>query len=165
MNDFSELCALLDEELERQENILFLMEAQNEALRVRDLATIDARTVALASLCADAGVAEAQRGEVSARIALQFSVPASGTLRQLAEAAPEPWRDRLMWYRTRLSDVLRKVSDAARQNALLIRTSIKNLDRIFQEMIGADRACAGYTENGRGAPELCAATGFLDRKG
>lgn len=165
MDDFSALCVLLDEELERQENILLLMEAQNEAIRARDLASIDARTVALASLCADAATAECRRTEIAAKLAEDSGVPVAGTLRQIADAAPQPWRDRLLWYRTRLNEVVKKISYAARQNSLLLKTGIKNLDRIFHELTGADQSPGGYTGAGRGAGELCAAAGFLDQKG
>lgn len=128
------LCNALDEELERQENVLALCTAQQTALIERNVAYLREVARSLDNLIREAREAEKQRGTVVAQVARNYHIPAAQpTLSDLVAAAPEPWKSRLGYFQRRLREVLSETRRVVRDNDLRARRSL----HIVQDCIAA----------------------------
>lgn len=120
------LCTVLDEELERQELILGLLSAQQEALCAQDRAALHARSEALAVLVRDSHHAEPRRETAFAALADLYELaPQERTLSGLIARCPEPYARRLRALQTRLREVVEATQEQNRSNARQIRRSLR----------------------------------------
>jgi hypothetical protein len=164
---FEALCFSLDDEIERQENILAVCQAQGEAARTHDLEYLEAKTAALFTLAQEAAQAEGMRRRLLNQIAAQLGVSAEEQrLTELIQLASEPWVSRMRYFQSRLQTILKETRGVARCNAVVLRASL----RVLSQAVGALEQCAGayassYTADGTEPLKETAAPTLLDRKG
>ena len=139
------LCALFDEELERQETLLALTKAQGEAAVARDTAALEARTAAIRSLVAEALRAEPVRLELVSAIVEAYALPEQQqTLSGLIAAAEEPWKSRLRWHQERFRAVLAETQASVRSNHRVITRLSRGATTLLRLFTGTpDSPCYG----------------------
>ncbi len=168
MNElFETLCDLLDDEVERQENVLTVCNAQREAVIARDLDAIAARTGALEVLIRDSIQAQTERHKILRPIVEHFGLePEQQTMTHLIEVTPEPWKTRLADLQTRMRSTVEKTRLAVRANAKVARRSKRMTDDLIRALRHEHRHQQnGYCEHGT---EEAAGTGtpvLMDRRG
>jgi hypothetical protein len=161
------LCFSLDDELERQENILTVCRAQGEAARTHDIEYLEAKTAALFTLAQEAAQAEGMRQRLFNQIAAQLGISAEEQrLTELIPLASEPWGARMRYFQSRLQSLLNETRGVVRSNAMVLRASL----RVLSQAVGALEQCAsayasGYTADGTEPLKETAAPTRLDRKG
>lgn len=127
---FESLCSLLEDECERQENILAVCRSQGEAARNRDVAEMEAKTAALELLLQEVKQAEDERNRVARLLSEEHGVPHDcGTLSELIRHAPEAWRPRLRHMQARLRGVLDSTRQVVRANAGVMRHAARKVSR------------------------------------
>ena len=148
---FDKLCEILGDELERQENILAQCRAQQEAVRIRNVADLEARSVALQILFREVVATEPRRQETLRRVAVELGLEsANPSLTEVVLAAPAPWNGRLRHLQLRLRETLRQSRDMARENAILLRRSLRVVGRCLQVFqVEAPYASGRYSPSGQ----------------
>ena len=159
------LCAYFELELERQETVLALCQAQGRAARAHDAEYLEANTEALAKLMQE--VVRAEQGRlavVQALVALLALPPKRQTLSSLIALATEPWGQRLAFYQDRLQDVLARIRTEVRKNAPILRRSLHIVNKTMQTLECCAEAAGGYDARGEeGGPG--ASPNIIDRRG
>lgn len=143
---FETLCFVLDDELERQENVLSVCRAQGEAARSHDIEYLEAKTLALVTLMREAVQAEKMRDDVIRRIAQETGQPE--TLKSLSDLillSPDPWKARLEYLQSRLKTVLAETRAIVASNSTVLRSgltvltqSIRALEQCVERPVGYD---------------------------
>lgn len=129
------LCNLLDDEVERQENVLAVCNAQRDAVLARDLDSLAARTSALELLIRESITAQAKRHDTLRPIVDRFGLePGRQTMTHLIEAAPEPWKTRLHGLQKRMRETVEKTRVAVRANAKVTRRSKRMTDGLIRAL-------------------------------
>jgi hypothetical protein len=147
------LCAILDRELERQENVQGLCEAQQAAIRARCLPDIEARTAALQLLIKNAVQDELERHRVLHRLVALLELPAERqTLSDIICAVPEPWKARLQYYQARLQSVMHDTRHTVRDTSMVLRRSLRAVNQCLQVFQEAGAWPPPYTEHGHEGP-------------
>lgn len=160
------LCRLFDDELERQENVLALCRAQGEAVRAHDVEAMEGRTRALVVLVEDAKKAERERIEILRRVVEVTGLPEDRqTLSDLISAVPGPWNDRMAEFQSRIRRTLGDTRAVARENAALMRHSLRVVNRSVRTATGADAVTETYDAEGRGPFLAGRAPAVLDAQG
>ena len=159
---------VLEDEIERQENILAVCRAQGDAALARDTEALENHTTALMGLLQDAMRAEGLRRELSARLAEAQGRPNAPamTLRDLAASAPPPWNDRFNFFRLRLREIMAETRSMVIDNAVLIRTALRIAGKSLQ-VLEPEFAGMGPAYSAAG-PEPVGAGGtakYLDQRG
>ncbi|MBI5094104.1 MAG: hypothetical protein HZB26_16885 [Candidatus Hydrogenedentes bacterium] len=151
-NVLEQLCDTLEEELERQENVLAVCYAQNQAVRAHHLDSLNAKTLALELLIRDAVRAQGARTALFRRVVEEYNVPAARqTMSGLIAIVPEPWSTRLGAFQNRMRAVLAEIRTALHDNAISLRSSGRALDDLLERFDGAQASRAGsYTAQGLG---------------
>ena len=127
-NMLDTLCEVLDEELERQENVLVVCQAQSEAVAAHDIEYLTSVTEALCVLVRDAKEAERRRLEVLRHVVEEYDLPKERqTLSALIAAVPDPWRRRLREFQTALRATVNETRDLLRRNWPSIRRSLRTV--------------------------------------
>ena len=124
------LLNMLEDEVERQENVLAVCMAQAEALKTNDLEYLEAKTAALVALIQDAAQSARERSVVVQAILAEAGLAVDGTVRFscVLAASPEPCRGRLAETHGRLRAVLNETRPAAFSNALTLRTALRTMN-------------------------------------
>lgn len=147
------LCASFDGELERQENVLALCRAQGEAVCAHDIEAIEARTRALVVLVEDALGAEGERLPFLGEVVEYFALPVEKqTLTDLIAVSPEPWRRRMAEFQQRIQKTLEETRKVVRENAGLMRRSLRIVDSSLQLVMGTEAETAPAYEDTGGEP-------------
>lgn len=145
---FKQLAAVLDQELERQENVLSLCRAQGEAVSAHDAETLVARTQALRLLLEDTLGAERARVAVVRDLVELLNLPVERqTLTGLIAVAPAPWDRRLREYQVRLREVLEATRGVVRANAVKLRHGLRLVHGAL-DMFGAAPSDHAYSAGG-----------------
>jgi hypothetical protein len=120
------LCALLEDEQERQDTVLTLCIAQGKAAMGHDVETLEARTAAL-NLCIEESLAsEKERLGLLREIVHYYELPVEQqTMSHLIEVVHEPWSTRLSDFQSRIRETLSETARMVRQNNRTMRHSIK----------------------------------------
>jgi hypothetical protein len=164
---FEALCYLLDDELERQENILALCQAQGEAARRHDIEYLEARTGSLAPLLQETAQSEILRQRLIEQIASQATLSGGPpTLTQLISVANEPWSSRLRHFQTRFQETLGRTRAVVQSNAPVLRASL----HVISQAVRTLERCAwpegaAYTAAGVGPAKANAQPTLIDRRG
>ena len=161
------LCYLLDDELERQENILALCQAQGEAARRHDIEYLEARTGALMALLQETAQSEVLRHRLLDQIASHAALPNRElTLTELISLAHEPWSSRLTHFQARFQETLRATRSVVQANAAVLRTSLHVVSQAMRtlEQCAAPEGAA-YTAAGAGASGVSSQPTMIDRRG
>jgi hypothetical protein len=135
------LCEFFDDELERQETVAYLVQAQGAAARIHDFEEMEARTEALSLLIAEVVAAEKTRIPLLKEIVTFFELPVeSQSLSALILVTPEPWRRRMQEFQTRIKAVLAETKATVKTNAGLMRRSLRVIDHGLEGVTGASSA-------------------------
>ncbi|MCP4644410.1 MAG: flagellar protein FlgN [bacterium] len=161
------LCSVLDDELERQEMVLAVCKAQQEAIQQRNMEHLQDKTAALEILIREAKEAEAERMCVLRQIVGNLELPPERqTMSELIGLAPEPWCSRLRDFQKRIRETVSETQALVRGNRRVLRQSLRVVDQCVNALQHCSEANASdYTASGaenrtqRGAPAL------LDQKG
>jgi 16S rRNA U1498 N3-methylase RsmE len=164
---FDELVAILEDELERQENVLAQCRAQREAVRLRDVPALEARSNALQHLYREAAAAEPRRLEILCRVAAELGIQcARPTLAEIMLNAPAPWDERLRHLQARLRQTLHESRGQARENAAMLRRSLRQVSRCLQVFqIEAPTAAGHYSPSGQQAAAAQPAALLINQRG
>lgn len=164
---FDSLCALFDDELERQENVLAVCRAQGDAARIHDIPTVEARTQALVHLVEDAFEAEKMRVDLLSRVVEYFELPIKKqTLSELIELATEPWRNRLKDFQTRIKTTLAETQKVVIENADYMRRSLKVVDESLREAVdGIPVLPEAYEVDGKSQRTVGRRAALIDTRG
>lgn len=129
------LCDLLDDEVERQENVLAVCNAQRDAVFARDLDALSARTSALEILIRESIQAQSKRIETLKPIVDHFGLqPEHQTMTNLIDVSPEPWKSRLQELQQRLRETVERIRVAVRANAKVTRQSKRVTDDLIRAL-------------------------------
>jgi hypothetical protein len=129
------LCRVLDEELERQENVLAVCHAQYEAARAHKIEPLNAKTTALELLIRDAVRAQNARISLFRRLVDAYGIPPEKqTMSGLIAVTPEPWSARLREFQNRMRNVVDEIKVTVRANAALLRASKRTVDQLLKPL-------------------------------
>jgi len=161
------LCGVLDDELERQETVLAVTEAQQNAILANDAANVEARTAALEILIRETVQAEAERHCVLRKVVEHFDLPPERhTMTDLIAVAPEPWRSRLSEYQTRIRDTVNRTRAYVRTNRRVLRQSIRVVDQCLSAIQRCEETTAArYGADGMEPARKQRTPSLLDQKG
>jgi flagellar biosynthesis/type III secretory pathway chaperone len=148
------LCGHFDRELERQEIVLALVQAQRLAITAGDSEVLEARTQSLQHVIREAVDAESDRLALLQDTVAHFRLPVERqTLTHLIGEVPEPWKRRLQEFQTDLKQTLYQIRDVERGNARLLRRSMRRLNGTLRILGDSFKPSDSYTASGseRGA--------------
>lgn len=142
------LCALLDVELRRQQQVLALSRAQGDAVAHQDRALLEQKSQELAVVLDEAIHAERRRLRLLESIVAHYRLPVEQqTLTSLIATIPAPWSERLRVFQTEIKAVLAEVKQVVEDNQRAMRTSLRIVNNALQGLTNA--ADAGYNADGR----------------
>lgn len=161
------LCEILGDELERQENVLAQCQGQRDAVRDRDVTRVADRATALQALLRQTADAESRRHEILRRLVEALGLPAEHcSLTRLVEAAPEPWKGRLRHLQGRLRETMAQSRVLARENAVLLRRSVRIVGQCLQHFQpDAPSGTGHYTSSGDQTPIVRQPAALLNQRG
>ena len=162
-----ELCALFDDELERQENVLRVCQAQGAAARAHDIDVLEARTAALSALLEEEAESESRRLELFGALVRAYALPLERqTLTHLIAAMPEPWRRRAGEFQSRVREVLEESRRTVRRDARVMRQSSRLANTAVAALAGAAGEPGwGYDAEGAEPPSQIAPSTVMDTQG
>lgn len=168
MNETLEIfCTIVEEEAERQENVLAVCRGQREAILAHDVASIEAKTTALEILIQDAIRAEGDRLRALRRVAEQLGFRHEPhTMTELRAVVPEPWRSRLGDAQRRLQSATGEIRGLVRSSARVLRLSLRIVGRCLgalDQCVGAANGTYDYRGTESSVPALLPT--LLDQKG
>lgn len=162
--DLAALCDLLEDELERQHNVLETVKAQGLAARAQNLAELDKRTAALSLLMHESLRSEQERLRLLRPVVECFGLTGTEqTLSNLVAAAPEPWKTRLGEFQQALKRTVAASREQIHRNATVMRTTLKRVDTAMDSVF-PDQNGPRYTSGGTDVRNERAAT-MLDAMG
>jgi hypothetical protein len=136
---WKQLCACLEDELERQQTVMAVCQAQREAVRARDLPRLEAKTDALDALIHEATVAEKTRIGLLRSLTNFFELPAERqTLSELVRLAPEPWGRRLAELQKHLQALLPQIRGILNDTQERLSLGQSALDRTLYTLLPND---------------------------
>jgi len=146
---WQELCDALAEEVDRQETVFAVCQAQQQALILHDPARVQSTSESLETLTKEAREAEHRRNAVTARIVQAYGLAVDKpVLSELAAAAPEPWKSRIYFYQHRLLTVLKDVRALLRDNELRAKRSAQVVRRYLSLIQPAGISDGRYDRRG-----------------
>lgn len=163
---FERLCGMLDDEVERQENVLAVCQAQSEAVKTNDLEYLEAKTAALVVLIKEAAQAARERSALMELIATEHRLNRTGLhFNDLVAVAPEPLRDRMAESHRRLRNVLKETRPVALSNASSMRHALRAIRASFAVLQPDTPAPATYDATGMQPPAKPGLVNTMDQRG
>ena len=164
-----QLCTALEEELERQQNVLSVCVAQGQAARAHDLEMLEVKTLSLNRLLTDFVDGERKRADRTVAAARALGLDGDELrLSELIDVAPEPWKGRLTRTRKRLRTTLTKTRQTVLDNNAVIRRSLSVVSDALESLVDCFPAAphaGGYTARGMGRAPRVAQASVLDHRG
>ncbi|MCX5771435.1 MAG: flagellar protein FlgN [Candidatus Hydrogenedentes bacterium] len=163
---FERLCEMLDDEVERQENVLAVCQAQSEAMKSNDLEYLEAKTASLVVLLQEAARATKERSAVMKTIAVEQGLNREGLFfSDMVAAAPESLRGRLAESHRRLRDALKKARPVALSNALSLRQALRTMRVSLAAVTPESPSGAAYDSTGMHQPAKPGLVNVLNQRG
>lgn len=163
---FERLCEMLDDEVERQENVLAVCQAQSEAMKSNDLEFLEAKTVALVVLIQEAAQATRERSAVFEAIAAEQRLTREGlAFGDVITAAPEPLRGRLAESHRRLRAVLKETRPVAMSNASSLRHALRAVRASLAVVTPEAPSGSAYDATGMRQPAKPGLVNMLNQRG
>jgi hypothetical protein len=160
------LCEVLDSELERQENVLGICRAQQDALYAQDLEYLEAKAAALNALVREAVTGEKDRHRLFRVLVDHHELPPERhTLTELIALSPEPWKSRLRYFQSRLRTTLAETRRFVRLNYALMRRSLQVVAQCMETLTQCAAHADGYDAKGEAPSHLRREANLLDQKG
>ena len=146
----AELIEIVQEEVCTFQRLLDNMEREQRALVSNDVETLDSMVAEQQNLTTQAGRLEAERTKVVNLLSTVLGEePDSVTLKRLVEQAQGPHSERLSEMRETLIDLQEKIRRTNRHNLLLIKQSMKYVDKTLQILTGGDGSEGLYAQSGK----------------
>jgi len=161
------LCEVLEDDLDRQEDLLALCKAQGRAALEHDIELMEARTEAINALLSDTVRAEKRRVELAGTVVEMLQLPADEqTLSGLIAAAHGPWNRRMAEFQERMRTVLGETREVVRVNNGIMRRSVKVVNEALNTLCHCAPAAQGIYD-ARGGEKTGAANvpALLDQRG
>lgn len=163
---FQELSTILDEELQRQEELLALVREQGGAIVKRDATTLETHTNAINTLVGKAAAAESARHAVLREIVDHLELPVSEqTMSHIAEDAPAPYRDRLEFQQARLHTVMTECHELIYENARRLRRAAQITNDCLLVMTGQAEAPSPAYSSGGSASDAAPRPNVVNQRG
>jgi flagellar biosynthesis/type III secretory pathway chaperone len=146
----AELMDVVQQEVRVCQQILESVEQEQDALVHHDIDPIRSAVQAQNQLTARAAALEKIRMGIVARLSGQLEEdPSALTLKRLIARVGGPEAERLRGMREALIDAHERIQRANRHNALLIRQSMKYVDRTLNILSGDDASVGVYAGSGK----------------
>ena len=148
----SQLIDVMQRELDGQQRLTVLLEGKIEAMRHYDLAQLDALNRSEQKLMENLRLHAMRRQEVvqlAAHRLLSGQSHTSVSARELAEAAGEPGRSRVMTLAGLLREVIGQVQRLHRIHAVASRKLMTHFEHVFQVIAQSGRDTSLYGRAGR----------------
>jgi flagellar biosynthesis/type III secretory pathway chaperone len=146
----AELIEIVQDEICTFQRLLDNMEREQRALVTNDVEELDSMVVEQQNLTAEAGRLEAERTKVVTSLSTMLGAePDSVTLRRLVEQVQGPQSERLGEMRETLIDLQEKIRQTNRHNLLLIKQSMKYVDKTLHILAGGDGSEGLYAQSGK----------------
>lgn len=143
------LCALFDEELERQKTVLVMCEAQGAAARQADFEELEARTQGLVVLMESALESEKRRIQLLEWLVNHYRLSETQqTLSDLIVVVPQPWRARMERFQREIRVTLVKTQEIVSRNEEFMTQASRKLDDSIQQAV---EHVIGKPQDGYGA--------------
>lgn len=144
------LCALFDEELERQRAVLTMCEAQGTAARASDFESLEAHTEGLVGLMESALESEKRRIQLLAWLVEHYHLAETEqTLSDLISVVPQPWRRRMETFQREIRAILTQTQQVVERNEqFMTQASVKLDDSIQQAVEHVSGKQDGYGSRG-----------------
>ena len=124
------LCDVLEDELERQQNVLAVSKALRDALLAHDAEVVEARTQALDTLIRDTTTAETDRHDILRKVVDYYELPTQRqTMSDLVRQLPEPWCNRLAHIQRGLQETIRETKRVTTVCTRVVRRSRQLTER------------------------------------
>ncbi|MFO7976018.1 MAG: flagellar export chaperone FlgN [Candidatus Hydrogenedentota bacterium] len=162
------LCGILDAELVRQETILSICRKKRDAIRAVDIEALEARTAALEAVLQESIEAEAERHRTLRLVVQQLGLSEEGeTLTGLIEAAPEPWKARLLHFQRKLKETLRATQTVTHAYARELRYHLQLCGQHFVRLgLDSQESKAGlYGPKGSRPERMGASSALVNQRG
>ena len=162
------LCRVFDAELERQQTVQSLVDAQRAALLNGDRATLEERTRNIDQIIHETAGADTERLRLVQELVNAYGLPPERqTLTGLIEVAPEPYRSRLAHFQGTMQSTLDETRRTVTDNNRLLRQSArwtKSCLDIIVEWAGETNT-GRYDARGQGPAHVPCGPAMLDQRG
>lgn len=144
------LMAILQQEVDVFRRLLEALGREQEGLMRHNIEVLELAVEEQKGITREAAVRERERQSVVHQLAgiLQES-PEELSLRRLIGRVQEPFRSQLQGFRETLVELQDQIRKANRQNTLLIKQSLKYVDKSLQILAGSGPAAGVYESSGR----------------
>lgn len=151
MNDyFTYLIELLDKELATFRLMLTTLEAEQKALIENDIQGLDEAVETQKALAQRADTQEKARVKIIRQMASMMQEdPKTLTLRRLIDLADAAFAERLAAQREELLDLQEKLRNTNRRNSVLIKQSMKYVDKTLRILTGGSPMGNRYARSGK----------------
>lgn len=144
------LCRVLEEELERQELVLRLCIAQEEAVQRRDHVMLTRRTEALNAVLQEVALAQPARIAAAREVVAALGLSeGDASLGNIIALAPAPYARRLAEAQAALKTTMQESSGVTRRNARVLRRMLAKTNGTLSAIYGPDRVEGGYNTSGQ----------------
>ena len=145
-----QLVEIVQKEVDTFQALLDSIENEQKALVTQDLTEIEKVVAAQQELAVIAAASERARAQLVTELSRDLGVTASDlTLKRLIDRIQGPHSQRLGEMRERVIAMHEKIQTANRQNALLIKQSMKYVDKSRQILTGDGPDTGVYAESGK----------------
>ena len=145
-----QLVEIVRKEIETFEALLDSMAQEQKGLVTQDMATIEKAVADQRELAANAGALERARIRLVKEISAELGETASDlTLKRLIDRIQGPHSQQLGEMRDTLIGMHERIQTANRQNALLIKQSMKYVDKTLHILTGDGPETGVYAQSGK----------------
>jgi len=164
--ELEKLCALLDDELERQELMVALLQSQHDAILARDVDYLNTKTRAMEAVLKESAEAEKERHTVLRVIVDHYTLSVERqTLTELIRVTPDPFSRRLKDTQRRIQETMADAKRLTQENHRLLRASSSVVTSCLNRLFGNDlQEGREYTRKGQDSGAF-PAPALLDRQG
>ena len=145
-----QLVEIVQKEVDTFQTLLDTMENEQKALVTQDVTELEKAVAAQRELAVNAAALERARTRLVTELSEELGVTASDmTLKRLIDRIQGPHSQRLGEMRETLIAMHEKIQTANRQNSLLIKQSMKYLDKSLRILIGDGPETGVYVQTGK----------------
>ena len=146
----AELTDIIQQEIDLFTELLETLEEEQRALVTHEVDRVESLTLKKHELAEQSGKLEAVRTAIVERLASSLEEDAESlTLRKLVDHLRGPEAGRLREMRETLISVHERIRRANRQNSVLIRQSMKYIDKSLQILSGGEGPTGVYQQTGK----------------
>lgn len=145
-----QLVEIVQKEVDTFQTLLDTMENEQKALVTQDVTELETAVAAQSELAVNAGALERARTRLVTELSQELGVTATDmTLKRLIDRIQGPHSQRLGEMRETLIAMHEKILAANRQNSLLIKQSMKYVDKSLRILTGDGPETGVYAQSGK----------------